>query len=101
MPMTVIVTRNVEDRYRGFLASAMLEIAPGVYTRPRMSVGVRERIWRVLKDWYASLGQGSVVMTWRDPASPGGQGVRLLGEPPRVLCESDGALIVKREYKDA
>ena len=31
MPMTVVVTRDVEPRYRGFLASAMLEIAPGVY----------------------------------------------------------------------
>ena len=27
--MTVVVTVNVEGRYRGFLASAMLEIAPG------------------------------------------------------------------------
>ena len=27
--MTVVVTINVEGRYRGFLASVMLEIAPG------------------------------------------------------------------------
>ena len=26
--MTVVVTRDVESRYRGFLASAMLEVAP-------------------------------------------------------------------------
>ena len=32
--MTVIVTVNVAGRYRGFLASAMLEIAP-VSTRRR------------------------------------------------------------------
>ena len=32
--MTVVVTVNVEGRYRGFLASVMLEIAPGVYTSP-------------------------------------------------------------------
>ena len=32
MPMTVIVTRDVEDRYRGFLSSVMLEVAP-----PRLS----------------------------------------------------------------
>ena len=44
MPMTVIVTRNVEPRYRGFLASAMLEIAPGVYVAPDLSSGVRERV---------------------------------------------------------
>ena len=28
MPMTVVVTRDVEPRYRGYLASVMLEIAP-------------------------------------------------------------------------
>ena len=43
--MTVIVTVNVDARYRGFLASAMLEIAPGVYTAPRMTSGIRERVW--------------------------------------------------------
>lgn len=34
MPMTVVVTRDVPDRFRGFLVSVMLEIAPGVYTAP-------------------------------------------------------------------
>ena len=56
--MTVIVTVNVDARYRGFLASAMLEIAPGVYTAPRMTSGIRERVWDVLADWYYELGQG-------------------------------------------
>ena len=40
--MTIVVTVNVEARYRGFLASTMLEIAPGVYTSPRMTSGIRE-----------------------------------------------------------
>ena len=44
MSMTVVVTRNVAPRFRGFLASVMLEIAPGVYTAPEMSKGVRERV---------------------------------------------------------
>lgn len=43
-PMVVIVTRDVADRFRGFLASAMLKIAPGVYTAPRMNAGVREQL---------------------------------------------------------
>ena len=30
MPLTMVITRDVEDRYRGFLGSAMLELAPGV-----------------------------------------------------------------------
>ena len=33
--MTVVVTINVEGRYRGFLASVMLEIAPGYTPRRR------------------------------------------------------------------
>ena len=96
MAMTVVVTRNVEERYRGFLASCMLEIAAGVYTGPRMTPGVRDRVWRVLTDWHRTLGQGSIVMTWPDLAEPGGQGVKLLGDPPRNLYEVDGTLLVRR-----
>ena len=66
--MTIVVTVNVEGRYRGFLASAMLEIAPGVYTAPMMTSGIRDRIWDVLSRWYYELGPGSIVMTWRDPS---------------------------------
>ena len=100
MPMTVIVTRNVEDRYRGFLASCMLEIAPGVYTGSRMTSGVRERVWRVLSEWHSTLRHGAIVMTWSEPASAGGQGIRLLGEPPRHLQDSDGIMLVCRTLQD-
>ena len=58
--MTVVVTINVEGRYRGFLASVMLEIAPGVYTSSQMTSGIRERVWAVLTRWYDHLGQGSI-----------------------------------------
>ena len=88
--MVVIVTRDVADRFRGFLASAMLEIAPGVYTGPRMTAGTRERVWTVLESWFDALGGGSVVMTWRDRKEPCGQGIRTLGTPPRRFVEIDG-----------
>ncbi len=97
MPMTVIVTRDVEDRYRGFLSSVMLELAPGVYTGPRLSRAVRERVWRVLSDWHGELRRGSIVMTWRDPGAPGHQSVLALGEPRRSLTDLDGVLLVRRE----
>jgi CRISPR-associated protein Cas2 len=97
MPLTLVITRNVEDRYRGFLASVMLELAPGVYTSPRMSAAVRERLWSVMSDWHSTLGRGSVVMTWRDKQASGGQAVRILGETPRELAEVDGALLIRRE----
>ena len=97
MPMTVVVTRDVEDRYRGFLSSVMLELAPGVYTGPRMSRGVRERVWQVLSEWHGALGRGAILMTWREATAPGGQAMLTLGEPRRDLVDVDGVLLVKRE----
>ena len=52
MPMTIVVTRDVEARYRGFLTSVMLEIAPGVYVAPDLSAGVRQRVWDVVESWW-------------------------------------------------
>ena len=75
MAMTLVVTRNVLDRVRGFLASCMCEIAPGVFAAPRMTSGVRERIWQVMCDWFED-GEGSgIVMTWPDSKQAGGASV--------------------------
>ena len=93
--MTVIVTVNVESRYRGFLASAMLEIAPGVYTSPKMTTGIRERIWGVLTEWYYDLKQGAIVMTWRDTTAVGEQRILTLGEAPKTIVDADGVYLVK------
>lgn len=98
--MVVVVTSNVAERFRGFLASAMLEIAPGVYTSPRMSKGVRLRVWAVLADWHGALGGGSIVMTWRDPGEPCGQGILTLGLPARTFVELDGGVVTTVERKD-
>jgi CRISPR-associated protein Cas2 len=96
MPLTVLITRDVEDRYRGFLGSAMLELAPGVYAQPRMSAGVRGRIWTVMEEWYGRLHRGSIVMCWADAAAPGGLGLATLGEPPKDVVAHDGVLLVRR-----
>ena len=97
MPLTVIVTRDVEARYRGFLTSVMLEIAPGVYVSPRMSAGVRERVWSVVSTWWEALGRGALVMVWRDSKASGGLRIETLGEPPKEIVDADGVLLVKRE----
>ncbi len=98
--MTVVVTRDVADRFRGFLASCMLEIAPGVYTSPRMNRAVRERVWEVLSEWFAELGGGGIVMTWSEPSAPGGQQIAVLGSPSYELCEYYGVFLArKRELK--
>ena len=94
--MTVVVTRDVAPRVRGFLASCMLEIGPGVYTAPRMTPAVRERVWAVLEEWFGVLGGTSVVMTWRDASMPGGQRVAVLGSPPCELTLHDGIHLVKK-----
>jgi len=97
MSMTVVVTRDVADRYRGFLASIMPEIGPGIFVSPELSRGVRERVWEVLEGWWDGMPGGSVTMVWKDEAAPGRLGLRTLGLPPRSLANLDGVLLVRRE----
>lgn len=99
MSMTVVVTRNVSDRIRGFLASSMLELGPGVYSAPRLSPAVRERLWNVVAEWFLLEREASMVMVWADPQMPGGQNVRVLGVPPVELVEVDGLIVTRRPLK--
>jgi CRISPR-associated endoribonuclease Cas2 subtype I-E len=96
MPMTVVVTRDVADRYHGFLASIMPEIGPGVFVSPELSRGVRGRIWQVLSGWWDGMPGGSVMMVWKDDSAPGRLGLLTLGLPPRTLAALDGVLLVRR-----
>ena len=96
MPMTVVITRDVAERYRGFLASIMPEVAPGVYVSAELSAGVRERLWKVLTDWWSALPGESIVLLWKDSSAPGKLGVISLGLPPRDLVDLDGSLLVRR-----
>jgi CRISPR-associated protein Cas2 len=97
MSMTVIVTRNVSARVRGFLASVMLELAPGVYSAPRISPAVRDRVWSVLDEWFPNEQDASITMIWQDRDTPGGQAVRTLGIPPVNIVEVDGLLLARRD----
>lgn len=96
MALTVLITRDVEDRYRGFLSSAMLEIAPGVYASPHLSARAREQIWSVVSDWHAQLQGGSLTMVYPDRQADGGMVVRSLGVPPRTPVRVDGVLLTLR-----
>jgi CRISPR-associated protein Cas2 len=96
MALVMIVIRDVPERFHGFLASVMLEVAPNVFAAPRMTSGIRERVWSVMRDWHNYESQGSLVMVWRDLNATGGVGVAHLGEPPRELVESDGMWLVRR-----
>lgn len=97
MALTMIVTRNVGPRYRGFLTSVMLEVCAGVYVAPDMSKGVRERTWTVLSDWWHALRNGSLVLVWRDKSVTGNLRIETLGEPPKDIVDADGILLVKRK----
>ena len=96
MALVMIVIRDVPDRFHGFLSSVMLEVAPNVFVSPRMSPGVRTRVWRVMDDWYGHEKRGSLAMVWRDLNATGGIGVANLGVPPRELVEADGMWLVRR-----
>lgn len=93
MSLTVLITRDVADRYRGFLSSAMLELAPGVYASPILNARAREKVWAVVSDWYAQLGDGSLTLVYPDKHAEGGLVVRSLGTPPRMPVRLDGVLL--------
>jgi len=97
--LTLIITRDVEDRYRGFLGSLLLEVAAGVYVGPRLAKGTRERVAKVLADWHGTLGRGSITMVWRAAGEPGGIGLLNWGEPPKAIGEADGLLLVRRALR--
>jgi len=95
MALLTIVTRDVADRFRGFLSSVMLEAAPCTYVSPRMSKGVRERVWKVMTEWHTEEPRGSIVMIWREREATGGVGLAHLGTPAKTLIEMDGMWIAR------
>lgn len=101
MPMTVMVTRNVEGRVRGFLASTMLEIAAGVYVAPNLTPAVRERIWDVLGKWEVGTRNDGAIMTWPNSGAPGGIAIQTMGEPPLALHETATLVLTRRDLSEA
>ena len=97
MAMTIAVTRNTPNRFNGFLASCMHEIAPGVYAAPRMKKSVRERVWSVMMEWAELLPQdGGVVLFWKSRKAPSGLGIRLIGWPKKEMVDHEGLWLTAR-----
>jgi CRISPR-associated protein Cas2 len=95
--MTIAITRNVPDRFNGFINSCMHEIAPGIYAVPKMKQSVRERLWRVLLNWEQLIPEdGGIVILWRSNEAPSGLGVRVLGWPKKELVEYEGMWLTFR-----
>ncbi|MFB6262622.1 MAG: type I-E CRISPR-associated endoribonuclease Cas2e [Bradymonadaceae bacterium] len=102
MSMTVAVTRNAPGRFHGFLASAMIEVAPGVYVAPRLKKSVRKRVWETLLEWDDFLPEdGGVALFWKSRSAPSGLGMRLLGWPKKELLEHEGTWVAKRALTEA
>lgn len=100
--MTIAVTRNTPNRFNGFLASCMQEIAPGVYVAPVMKKAVRERVWNVMMEWSELLpDDGGVVLFWRDADAPSGLQIRLLGWPKKEFIEHEGLWLTHRDLTEA
>ena len=87
MPVTMIVTRALPDRWRGFLQSVSLEIGIGVFLSPDMRSSVRKRVWEVATDWFQYQDGGSFVMAW---VETGRVHHLSLGEAPRQILFYDG-----------
>ncbi|MFB6373024.1 MAG: type I-E CRISPR-associated endoribonuclease Cas2e [Bradymonadaceae bacterium] len=96
------MTRNVPGRFHGFLASCMLEVAPGVYVAPRMKKSIRERVWETILEWDSLVpSDGGVVLFWKSRNAPSGLGVRLLGWPKKQLLDHEGVWLTVRNLTDA
>jgi CRISPR-associated protein Cas2 len=85
MPMTVVITCNSPPRVRGFLASLLLEISPGVYAHPRLNPAVRKRVWRVMRDWFRPGRNESVTLVLPTAAMNPACGWRYWGIRPGSL----------------
>jgi len=90
VPVTVIVIRNLPDRWRCFLQSVAPEIGVGTFMSPDMRASVRNRIWEVAQDWFPHQDGGSFVMAWSER---GRLRHLALGETPRRLVALDGLTV--------
>lgn len=93
--LTVVITRDVDNRYHGLLRSVMLEASTSIYVSTQLNREARRRLWEVIERWHRALQRGSIVMIWRDAGVPGDIGVKSLGNTPRDLYEVDGILLTR------
>lgn len=97
--MIVICLSDTADRFHGFLRSVMLNVHPGVFVSMDLDAGSRDRVWRILEEWWHQDPRGMAVMILRDKTKPMEMDFRVLGSVKRDIVEYDGhyALARKRE----
>lgn len=97
MTFAVIQFANKPARFKGFLASVMLEIAPNTFVAPRFKRAALDRVWEVLRDWHAAAPEGYVIALIGSSEPRGVPEIRTLGLPPRTILEQDEMLLLLRE----
>lgn len=91
MPMTVVMTRNLPDRFSGFLASCMLKVVPGTFVAPNLTKAIIQRIWDVMIEWSDLIPEdGGILLVTKDTDSPSGMEIKVLGWAKREILEHDG-----------
>ena len=93
--LTVVITRDVDHRYRGLLRSAMLEASTSIYISAQLNREARNRLWDVIERWHRALNRGSILMIWRDGNAVANIGLKSVGDIPRDLYEADGILLTR------
>lgn len=85
--MIVICLADTADRFHGFLRSVMLNVHPGVYVSMDLDAGSRDRVWKILEDWWQAEPRGLAVMIYRDKSKPMEMDFRTLGSPKRMIVD--------------
>ena len=90
MRWALVALSSKPRRFSGFLHSAAMEVAPGVFIAADFNRAAFERIWQVLADWHTFWPEGWIVavMPAEKPRHP--PEIRTLGVPARTLVEQDG-----------
>ena len=88
--MLVIVTDNVPDRLRGYLARLLLEIRAGVYIG-KYSIRVRDELWKNVK---SEIGEGNAIIAWTTNTEAGYR-FDTCGKNRRIPVEVDGLPLVE------
>ena len=94
--MVVICVSDVADRFHGFLRSVMLNPHPGVYVAMDLDAGARDRVWKVIEEWWEAEPRGMGVLIVRNKEKTGMMELKSFGATKREITEYDEIYAVKR-----
>lgn len=99
--MVIVCVSDPLERVHGFLRSCMLNPHPGVYLSVKLDGGSRDRIWKILVDWWNAEPRGTILMLYNDKKQPMGIAMRSLGAPRRTIESLEGIHVLLRKAKQS